>query len=119
MDTGIYIIWDIKADARVGGIILAANNVVAIRAFRDLCEVAHPNNFLRAHPDDYQLRHAGTLTVTGRLEDGDQATVTTATEWVTNDPPRVDTNLATLLARANHVHAQPEPKRSIFNFLRR
>lgn len=93
MTTGIYLIWDTKAQARFGGVMLTPNDIAAVRGFVDICNDKDPRNFLKRHPEDFELRKVGYLDDTGLIRPWNDetdptcsyVTVYTGLQWYEHD----------------------------------
>lgn len=79
----LYIIYDIKAESVIGGIIQEAADGPAIRAFHD---ALNPKNqtVLSDHPEDFKLLCIGSMDATGLIvapEPGLIPIIATGSQW--------------------------------------
>lgn len=75
----IYAIVDLKADAIIGGLQLHRADAAAIRAFGDIA--SNPETIVSKHPEDYELRRLGWLTLENEIEQSILECVISGAQW--------------------------------------
>lgn len=77
----MYIVFDVKSESVLGGIVLEVKDAPAIRAFHDALNPKN-NSVLSQHPADFELLVIGTIFDDGRIVAADApSTVATGAQW--------------------------------------